>query len=97
MICPNCGTECKSGVFCRICGERLPAVNPPENAAAPEPAPAPEPVPVFEPVPVSVPEPAPEPAARTLSLLYRYGWIGAVVPLPLLCIGGRRKRVCAAS
>lgn len=38
-----------------------------------------------------------EPAARTLSLLYRYGWIGAVVPLPLLCIGERRKRVCAAS
>ena len=65
MICPNCGTECKSGVFCRICGERLPAVNPPETAAAPEPAPAPEPVPVFEPVPVSVPEPAPKPAART--------------------------------
>ena len=38
-----------------------------------------------------------EATVRILELLYRCGWLFAVVPLPLLCISGKEKRPCAAS
>lgn len=37
-----------------------------------------------------------ETTVRILKLLYRFGWIAAVVPLPLLCLTGKEKQTCAA-
>ncbi len=37
-----------------------------------------------------------EATVRILKLLYRFGWLAAVVPLPLLCIARKEKQTCAA-
>ncbi len=37
-----------------------------------------------------------ETTVQILKLLYRFGWLIAVAPLPLLCMKGRERRTCAA-